>query len=194
MPDYADELEQIVAELNRAANPDNSPKPRTTNSAPGCTRSGSLDQLLALAVRRAASDLLLIAGAPVTLRIAGRFAAAGPAARRPKTPAICCFRCLRRRRPGAAAQQVRGSVFQPRRHRPFSRQHASPARHAGRQHPAAARKNPDARIAAFARDAAPARGSAARIDSGHRAHRLRQKLHAGRADRFDQHAIGTIMW
>ena len=75
-PDYPDELAQIVAELNRAAHPDSSPKPRATTSAPA--NSSSLDQLLALAVRRAASDLLLIAGAPVTLRIAGSLTAAGP--------------------------------------------------------------------------------------------------------------------
>src|SRR5664279_473006 len=68
-PDYPDELAQIVAELNRAAHPDSSPKPRATTSAPAgfaSTNPSSLDQLLALAVRRAASDLLLIAGAPVT--------------------------------------------------------------------------------------------------------------------------------
>jgi twitching motility protein PilT len=81
VPDYPDELEQIVAELNRAANPDHSPKPRTTNSAPAgfaSTNPSSLDQLLAHAVRRAASDVLLIAGAPVTLRIAGALVAGGP--------------------------------------------------------------------------------------------------------------------
>jgi twitching motility protein PilT len=77
-PDYPDELAQIVAELNRAANPDNSPKARATPSAPSSAGSGSLDQLLALAVRRGASDLLLIAGAPVTLRITGGLTAAGP--------------------------------------------------------------------------------------------------------------------
>jgi twitching motility protein PilT len=77
VPEYPDELAQIVAELNRAAHPDSSPKPRTATPATG--NLSSLDQLLAHAVRRAASDLLLIAGAPVTLRIAGSLvAAAGP--------------------------------------------------------------------------------------------------------------------
>jgi twitching motility protein PilT len=85
-PDYPDELAQIVAELNRAAHVDNGPKlrgsvPPPTGSA--STHSSSLDQLLALAVRRGASDLLLIAGAPVTLRIAGGLVAAGPS---PATP------------------------------------------------------------------------------------------------------------
>jgi len=81
-PDYPDELAQIVAELNRAAPgsretlPDNIPKPRTVTPAPA--NSSSLDQLLTLAARRGASDLLLIAGAPVTLRITGGLVAAGP--------------------------------------------------------------------------------------------------------------------
>jgi len=81
VPDYPDELEQIVAELNRAANPDHSPRPRANASAPAgftSTTASSLDQLLSHAVRRAASDVLLIAGAPVTLRIAGQLVAAGP--------------------------------------------------------------------------------------------------------------------
>ena len=73
MPDYPDELAQIVAELNRAAPASqNASKPAT--SLPASTT--SLDQLLSHAVRRAASDLLLIAGAPVTVRIAGSLAPA----------------------------------------------------------------------------------------------------------------------
>jgi twitching motility protein PilT len=74
-PDYPDELAQIVAELNRTANVDNSPKPRA--AAPAPAHRDSLDPLLEHAVRRAASDLLLIAGAPVTLRIAGSLTAEG---------------------------------------------------------------------------------------------------------------------
>ena len=77
MPDYPDELAQIVAELNRAAHVDTSAKLRSIPPAPANT--SSLDQLLIHAVRRSASDLLLIAGAPVTLRMAGQLApAAGP--------------------------------------------------------------------------------------------------------------------
>ncbi|MBZ5673141.1 MAG: PilT/PilU family type 4a pilus ATPase [Acidobacteriia bacterium] len=75
-PDYPDELAQIVAELNRAANPDQSPKPRAVTPTPA--NPSSLDQLLVQAVRRGASDLLLIGAAPVTLRIAGTLVAAGP--------------------------------------------------------------------------------------------------------------------
>jgi len=76
VPDYQDELDQIVAELNRAV--PGSPKPPVTTPVPA--NASSLDQLLGHAVRRAASDLLLIAGAPVTLRIAGSLSAAsGPA-------------------------------------------------------------------------------------------------------------------
>jgi twitching motility protein PilT len=60
---YDSELARIVAELNRASSA------RGTRQDAGDT--ASLDQLLAHAVRRGASDLLLIAGAPVTLRVGG---------------------------------------------------------------------------------------------------------------------------
>jgi twitching motility protein PilT len=71
MAGYDTELARIVAELNRAA-------PGTRPQAPQTT--ATLDQLLEYAARREASDLLLIAGAPVTLRIDGSLApAAGPA-------------------------------------------------------------------------------------------------------------------
>src|SRR5580698_9611684 len=65
MAGYENELAQIVAELNRAA-------PGTRESRLEVPADlTSLDALLTHAVRRAASDLLLIAGAPVTLRVAG---------------------------------------------------------------------------------------------------------------------------
>ena len=73
MPGYNDELEQIVAELNRAA-------PGSRTSSPEAPQStASLDHLLAYAAERSASDLLLIAGAPVALRVDGKLTpAAGP--------------------------------------------------------------------------------------------------------------------
>ena len=53
----------------------------------------SLDSLLVHAIRRGASDLLLIAGAPVTLRVGGVLSpAAGRAAQRRRTRGICCCR------------------------------------------------------------------------------------------------------
>jgi twitching motility protein PilT len=61
---HENELEQIVAELNRAVPGAREPQDVSKNL-------GTLDQLLAHAVRRGASDLLLIAGAPVMLRIGG---------------------------------------------------------------------------------------------------------------------------
>jgi twitching motility protein PilT len=67
---YEDELAQIVAELNRAT--PGSPNAVAQNPA-------SLDQMLIPAVRKNASDLLLIAGAPPMLRIAGALTPAGPA-------------------------------------------------------------------------------------------------------------------
>jgi len=70
---YDDELESIVAELNRAAAPGSRPAQGTPQST------ASLDQLLGYAVQRSASDLLLIAGAPVALRVDGKLTpAAGP--------------------------------------------------------------------------------------------------------------------
>ncbi|HKX00094.1 MAG TPA: PilT/PilU family type 4a pilus ATPase [Bryobacteraceae bacterium] len=73
MPAYDDELESIVAELNRAV-PGSRP---VQQPVPGAR--ASLDQLLGYALSRGASDLLLIAGAPVALRIHGKLApASGP--------------------------------------------------------------------------------------------------------------------
>jgi twitching motility protein PilT len=74
MPGYDDELARIVTELNRAA-PGARPARQDT-----AQNSATVDHLLSHAVKRGASDVLLIAGAPVTLRIDGVLApAAGPA-------------------------------------------------------------------------------------------------------------------
>jgi len=73
VPYYEKELAQIVEELNRAA-PGAAPAARENREALPAEAAGnldSLDQLLTYAVRQTASDLLLIAGAPVTLRIGG---------------------------------------------------------------------------------------------------------------------------
>jgi twitching motility protein PilT len=75
MPYYEKELAQIVAELNRAA-----PASRDSQEPPPAASLGSLeslDQLLIFAARQTASDLLLIAGAPVTLRIGGALSTPG---------------------------------------------------------------------------------------------------------------------
>ena len=65
MPAFDNELAQIVADLNRAA--------RVSREATQVSEesSASLDNLLQLAERRGASDVLLIAGAPVGLRVNG---------------------------------------------------------------------------------------------------------------------------
>jgi twitching motility protein PilT len=74
VPSYDNDLAQIVAELNRAA-PGAQPQPQASPRD-----LASLDQLLTHAVRRSASDILLIAGAPVTLRVGGELSSsAGPA-------------------------------------------------------------------------------------------------------------------
>ncbi len=71
---YDDELAQIVADLNRVA-PGSRPVP-----PPSGQGTATLDQLLILAARQGASDVLLIAGVPVSLRVNGGLtAAAGPA-------------------------------------------------------------------------------------------------------------------
>jgi twitching motility protein PilT len=68
MPGYENQLEQIVAELNRGRF-----RKETVEDL------ASLDAVLALAVRQCASDLLLIADVPVTLRVGGVLAhSAGP--------------------------------------------------------------------------------------------------------------------
>jgi twitching motility protein PilT len=75
VPYYEKELAQIVAELNRAT-----PGPRESREVTPPENLGnleSLDQLLMYAVRQTASDLLLIAGAPVTLRIGGELSNPG---------------------------------------------------------------------------------------------------------------------
>ncbi len=75
MPPYEDELAQIVAELNRAV-PGGS-REKTKPFSP--ENLAALDQLLAQAVRKAASDLLLIAGTPAHLRVGGVLAPTGQA-------------------------------------------------------------------------------------------------------------------
>jgi len=66
VPGYEDELAQIVAELNRAA-------PGSREAHAGAPADFSrLDNVLTHAVRSGASDLLLIPGAPVTLRVGGK--------------------------------------------------------------------------------------------------------------------------
>jgi twitching motility protein PilT len=81
MPEYDDELARIVAELNRAAPGGGAlggaalekPSPRLPQDA------SSLDPLLVSAVRQNASDLLIVAGYAVCLRVNGSLAPpAGP--------------------------------------------------------------------------------------------------------------------
>jgi twitching motility protein PilT len=69
MDEYDHELSKIVAELNRAA-----PSQQRSGAARGPVSTTSLDELLATAAARNASDVLLIAGAPVVLRVNGALA------------------------------------------------------------------------------------------------------------------------
>ena len=71
------DLSEIVAELNRAAPGGRQPSPSVPSPQPVPQSTSSLDSLLVHAIRRGASDVLLIAGAPVTLRIGGVLSPAG---------------------------------------------------------------------------------------------------------------------
>jgi twitching motility protein PilT len=76
---YENELTELVAQLNRAA-PGGKPDVRTADARsvdPGLgapADPSSLDAVLTLAARAGASDLLVIAGVPVTLRVNGSLA------------------------------------------------------------------------------------------------------------------------
>ena len=59
MAEYESELSKLVDQLNRSV----------TNGKASERR--SLDQLLSVAIRRNASDIILVAGSPVTLRLNG---------------------------------------------------------------------------------------------------------------------------
>ena len=77
MSSYDTELSKIVAELNRAA-----PSQKTGTAAGariGPQSTASLEALLAGAAGRSASDVLLIAGAPLMLRVNGNLVAGGSA-------------------------------------------------------------------------------------------------------------------
>jgi len=68
---YDRELARIVDQLNRRAS-----TPPAGDPAPALAETGTLDELLALAAHRKATDILLIAGSPVAFRIDGAFSAA----------------------------------------------------------------------------------------------------------------------
>lgn len=77
MASYDQDLSRIVEELNRAV-PGGKPAEKSAAVRPP-QNAGSLDQLLTYAGRQNASDLLLIAGTPVALRVNGALApASGP--------------------------------------------------------------------------------------------------------------------
>jgi hypothetical protein len=71
MPGYGNDLEQIVAQLNRAASENGMKSDSPANFSADMA---SLDEILRQAVRLGASDLLLIADVPVTLRMGGALA------------------------------------------------------------------------------------------------------------------------
>ncbi|HVW84229.1 MAG TPA: ATPase, T2SS/T4P/T4SS family, partial [Bryobacteraceae bacterium] len=76
MSGFDNELEHIVTELNRAAH-----KPPAGFSAEKLSPhpSGGLEHLLSFAAERNASDILLVADAPATLRVSGMLCSSGAA-------------------------------------------------------------------------------------------------------------------
>ncbi|HMD71681.1 MAG TPA: PilT/PilU family type 4a pilus ATPase [Bryobacteraceae bacterium] len=79
MSEFNPELSELVAKLNRAA-----PSQQKTPPTRGSGATPSLDQLLATAGGRNASDVLLIAGAPPVLRVGGALLTLGAAALDPE--------------------------------------------------------------------------------------------------------------
>ncbi len=76
MAGYDNELSRIVEELNRAAPASRVPERRTPHLVPV---SASLDQLLSYAAKNNASDVLLVSGSAVAMRVNGALTpAAGP--------------------------------------------------------------------------------------------------------------------
>ena len=70
VPEYDDDLTKLVADLNRAA-PSSRARERAHPSPDAFRGTGSIDTLLTQAVRAGASDLLVVAGAPASLRVNG---------------------------------------------------------------------------------------------------------------------------
>ena len=87
MAEYDDELSKLVAELNRAAPggkvPSHKPPGFKAEVSRAPQANGSLDQLLAAATKRNASDVVLVAGAPAVFRINGTLNLAPPPALEP---------------------------------------------------------------------------------------------------------------
>jgi twitching motility protein PilT len=71
LPGYENQLAQIVAELNRAASGARDSRQDDAENLASLDALPALDAVLAHAVRLGASDLLLIADVPVTLRVQG---------------------------------------------------------------------------------------------------------------------------
>lgn len=87
MEPYDDELQRLVAELNRAAPhaPPHLTEPAATAAPPRPTLkavpapSANLEQILTFAAQRSASDVLLISGAPIAMRLNGAVNTTGAA-------------------------------------------------------------------------------------------------------------------
>ena len=121
MAGYDSELARIVEQLNRSTPGGRAVERQGRAAAAAPSAAGSLEQLLAFAARQNASDLLLIAGSAVALRVNGALApAAGPALSpedvRGLVLPLLDVRAVR----GAAARKVGGLLLRARARRAAS--------------------------------------------------------------------------
>ena len=168
MAAYGSELSRLVDELNRST---------------AATRTGegaSIDRLLALAVQRGASDVILVAGSGIALRVKGSLTQPGRQAivigRASQPAAAAAHRAPGR---GIRDQQVAGFLFRARLHRPVPGQLPLSARDAGGQHSFAACADSLARVAAPASRTGAIGRTPARFSAAHRSYRLWQDLDPG---------------
>jgi twitching motility protein PilT len=85
VPEYDDDLAKLVADLNRTAPSRGAREHAPARPAPEAFRaSGSIDAVLAQAVRAGASDLLIVSGAPASLRVNGALTPGSGAALSPE--------------------------------------------------------------------------------------------------------------
>src|ERR1700721_724495 len=152
MSAYEGDLSQLVYELN------------SSTAVKKSDKKTSLDTLLESAAEQNASDVILVAGSAITLRVNGSIAPAPDTGTGQRT----------RNQPGPRL------LFRSRINRKVPCQPSLSARHTRSEHPPPTRSNPHHRVSPSAvRPGAPHRtppGS----HPPHRPHRLRQDLHHGR--------------
>ena len=141
MSGYNTELESIVRELNKS--------PRTATDGPGDEATAvspkldpsaslsSLDQLLAYASRHGASDIILVAGSGLVLRINGSLTqSSGRPFSDDDIRSLMLPPADRAAPQGTRARTLHRFQLRARRYRALSNKHSLPAGYDGRGHPA----------------------------------------------------------